>query len=216
MTSRRRFLTLAAGAGAGLAVPLGAATYAAVTGEKTGKVLTSALRLPEAFTVPLALPPVAAPVRTVNGTDYYDLTQREAAVEIVPGTRTTVWGYDGIFPGPTFIGRSGRPMVVQLANTLPVPTSMHVREVSATRYRLRLLNASNARRYRLALEREHGDDLPFVQVGSDAGLLRRRGPSARYPSHPPNASTSSSTSPHAPSAATSPWSTPWPTGGCAR
>ncbi|MFE7194520.1 multicopper oxidase family protein [Kitasatospora sp. NPDC057541] len=331
MTSRRRFLTLAAGAGAGLAVPLGAATYAAVTGEKTGKVLTSALRPPEAFTVPLALPPVATPVRTVNGTDYYDLTQREAAVEIVPGTKTTVWGYDGIFPGPTFVGRSGRPMVVQLANKLSVPTSMHlhggvtppdsdgyptdlllpaqcgaelrngsykshqadhgmnvaasdwnvmegyksyeyplnqraatlwyhdhrmdfsapqvwrglagmflvhddeedalplpkgekdiplllcdrafeedgsfrypavspgcvgtpgvdeaymdgvlgdvqlvngapwpVLEVSATRYRLRLLNASNARRYRLALEREHGDDLPFVQVGSDAGLL---------------------------------------------
>jgi spore coat protein A len=39
-------------------------------------------------------------------------------------------------------------------------------EVSNVKYRLRILNASNARRYDLAL-----DSLPFAQIGSDGGLL---------------------------------------------
>jgi spore coat protein A len=47
-------------------------------------------------------------VRTDAGTDFYELTQREGRVEIIPGLDTTVWGYDGIFPGPTIEARSGR------------------------------------------------------------------------------------------------------------
>src|SRR5690606_5769142 len=43
-------------------------------------------------------------------------------------------------------------------------------EVSATRYRFRILNASNARRYELALDPPKA---PFIQVGSDQGLLDR-------------------------------------------
>jgi spore coat protein A, manganese oxidase len=42
-----------------------------------------------------------------------------------------------------------------------------VLEVANTKYRFRMLNASNARRYRLTLDR----DLPFTQIGSDQGLL---------------------------------------------
>ena len=51
-----------------------------------------------------------------------------------------------------------------LVNGAPWP----VMEVSNTRYRFRILNASNARRYELALE---PGNAPFVQVGSDGGLL---------------------------------------------
>src|SRR5215217_1735400 len=54
-----------------------------------------------------------------------------------------------------------------LVNGVPWPFM----EVSNTRYRFRILNASNARRYRLALEPEPSEGLPFVQVGSDGGLL---------------------------------------------
>jgi spore coat protein A len=43
-------------------------------------------------------------------------------------------------------------------------------EVANTRYRLRILNASNARRYELAI------DQPFVQIGSDGGLLAAPAP----------------------------------------
>jgi spore coat protein A len=52
-----------------------------------------------------------------------------------------------------------------LVNGAPWP----VLEVSATKYRFRILNASNARRYELALE--PGNHAPFLQVGSDGGLL---------------------------------------------
>jgi spore coat protein A, manganese oxidase len=56
---------------------------------------------------------------------------------------------------------------VVLVNGAPWP----VHEVDAARYRLRILNASNARRYRLALQVPGGPDLPMVQIGSDGGLL---------------------------------------------
>jgi spore coat protein A len=50
-----------------------------------------------------------------------------------------------------------------LVNGAPWP----VLEVAAVKYRFRILNASNARRYRLRLE----GGPPFVQIGSDLGLL---------------------------------------------
>jgi spore coat protein A len=70
---------------------------------------------------------------------------------------------DGSFrsPDPAMDGALGD---VVLVNGAPWP----VADVHACRYRLRLLNASNARRYRLAF-----DGLPIVQTGSDGGLLER-------------------------------------------
>jgi spore coat protein A len=53
---------------------------------------------------------------------------------------------------------------VILVNSAPWP----VLEVVAARYRFRLLNASNARRYKLRLEPA---GTPLVQIGSDGGLL---------------------------------------------
>ncbi|MGH7910326.1 MAG: multicopper oxidase family protein [Candidatus Dormibacteraceae bacterium] len=44
-------------------------------------------------------------------------------------------------------------------------------EVTNTRYRFRILNASNARRYRIALDPPPAGGGSFVQVGSDQGLL---------------------------------------------
>ena len=55
-----------------------------------------------------------------------------------------------------------------LVNGAPWPQM----EVSNTKYRFRILNASNARRYELALDPEPPDGFSsFVQVGSDGGLL---------------------------------------------
>ncbi|MFI8823132.1 multicopper oxidase family protein [Streptomyces sp. NPDC053431] len=56
---------------------------------------------------------------------------------------------------------------VVLVNGAPWP----VHEVDAARYRLRVLNASNARHYDLALVDGDGRGLPLVQIGSDQGLL---------------------------------------------
>ena len=330
--TRKEFLklgTLGLVGGAGLALSSGASASSPWTRANgtTGNLLRSAAQLPKPFKIPLFVPPVLKPVRTDSRerraratTDYYEITQKEGEAEILPGLSTPLWGYDGIFPGPTIESRSGRKVVVRYHNELPVPVTTHlhggktppgsdgyptdlilpksgpfhthhdhsahpgwsfhrgskdyvypleqraatlwyhdhrmdftgpqiwrglagfhvvrddeedalplpkgekdvplmlcdrafgedgsflypahdpslqgkpgvkgsymegvlgdtilvngvpwpVMEVSNTRYRFRILNASNARRYRLALDPGPSDGLPFVQVGSDGGLL---------------------------------------------
>jgi len=78
------------------------------------------------FHVPLPIPPVLRPVRSDDEADYYEITQREAQVEILPGLHTTVWGYEGIFPGPTIKARHGRTTVIRHLNRLAIPTVVHL------------------------------------------------------------------------------------------
>ncbi len=122
--SRRGFLGVA-----GLSV-LGAASFGSLVlpgaAGQTAELMRSRARLPEPYTVPLPIPPVARPVRTDAAADYYAITQREAAVEILPGLRTPILGYDGIFPGPTIRSRAGRRTVVTHRNELAVPTVVHL------------------------------------------------------------------------------------------
>ncbi|WP_405057257.1 multicopper oxidase domain-containing protein [Kribbella sp. NBC_01505] len=82
------------------------------------------------------------------------------------------FGEDGAFlypmmmegmPGVTSEYMSGVLGDCILVNGAPWP----VLEVSATRYRFRILNASNARRYKLKLD----PPAPIIQIGSDQGLL---------------------------------------------
>jgi FtsP/CotA-like multicopper oxidase with cupredoxin domain len=89
---------------------------------QTGEQLTTARPLPPPYRVPLPVPPVSRPVAPGR----YLVTQRVAEVEILPGVRTRVLGYDGIFPGPTIETRRGRPVVVRHRNELPVPTVVHL------------------------------------------------------------------------------------------
>ena len=56
---------------------------------------------------------------------------------------------------------------VVLVNGVPWPRH----EVDGARYRLRLLNASNARRFEFALDPPPSGGSPFVQIASDGGLL---------------------------------------------
>ena len=49
---------------------------------------------------------------------YYEMSIRESMVEILPGIRTPIMGYDGLYPGPTFRTRSCQPMVVRQHNEL--------------------------------------------------------------------------------------------------
>jgi spore coat protein A len=75
--------------------------------------------MPDPFTVPFAVPPVLAPeFRTANH-DYYRIKQVETKAEILPGKLTTIWGYNGITPGPTIMNQQGRAAVVQMSNDLP-------------------------------------------------------------------------------------------------
>ncbi|HEY3478449.1 MAG TPA: multicopper oxidase domain-containing protein, partial [Streptomyces sp.] len=123
--SRRRFLGLTGGAGvvlaAGLAGPRLLGRAAA-----TGELLTSEVPLPAPFQVPLPIPAVLRPVTRDANADHYEIVQRPATAEILPGLRTPIWGYQGTFPGPTLESRSGRTAIVRHRNELPVPTVVHL------------------------------------------------------------------------------------------
>jgi spore coat protein A len=90
------------------------------------RLLPSLAPLPTPFQVPLPVPPVARPVRADPSTDYYEIDVRPAAARILPGLDTPIWGYDGIFPGPTIEARTGRRVALLLKNRLPVPIVHHL------------------------------------------------------------------------------------------
>src|SRR5215216_6666565 len=121
--SRRGFLKIGLMGGAGLALPLG--TLSIPLSRLTA---STSVRSPsvEPFVVPLPIPPVLKLVRTATGTDYYEMSQKAGRQEILPGLKTEVWGYDGIFPGPTVEARSGRQVEIRQWNELPVPVSTHL------------------------------------------------------------------------------------------
>jgi spore coat protein A len=70
-------------------------------------------------------------------------------------------------PGVRDVAMEGVLGDVVLVNGAPWPYA----EVDAARHRLRILNASNARRYRLRLDPPPPDGSGMVQIGSDGGLL---------------------------------------------
>ncbi|MBO0787012.1 MAG: multicopper oxidase domain-containing protein, partial [Actinobacteria bacterium] len=124
--TRRRLLQVAGGAAL---APLVAGCVKGGANTETdasaGAVLRSTAKLPEPFTAALPVPPVLRPDRRIDA-DHYRITQRVAQAEILPGLKTEVWGYNGLFPGPTIETRSGRPAIVDHRNELPVPSVVHL------------------------------------------------------------------------------------------
>ncbi|MBC7277530.1 multicopper oxidase family protein [Nocardioides sp.] len=108
----------------GCAVDNGGA--ATTTESSAGRIQASTAELPEPFTLPFRVPAVLKPVRQDDTTDYYEITQRVADAEIIPGATTEIWGYNGTFPGPTIVSERGRQVVVRHRNELPVPTVVHL------------------------------------------------------------------------------------------
>ncbi len=118
---------LKTGSGLALAGPLLAAGCSlAEPGNLTGVLLESRGKLPAPFRTRLPRPPVLRPVRRGGGVDHYEIVQRPAMQQILPDRPTPIWGYNGIFPGPTIESRSGRTTVVRHRNALPVPTVVHL------------------------------------------------------------------------------------------
>ena len=130
--SRKEVLRLGLAGGAGLFLPLGVFGCGSLTAGNNsaqgsaGALLKSAAKLPKPFTIPLPIPPVLKPVHTDASAEYYEITQKVGRVGILPGLKTEVWGYDGIFPGPTIESRRGRQTVIRHRNELPVPTVVHL------------------------------------------------------------------------------------------
>jgi len=78
------------------------------------------------FQVPLPIPPTLQPTSSDETTDYYDVTMQVGQVEILPGKLTTIWGYNGRYPGPTIVAHRGRRAIVRQTNNLPESMSVHL------------------------------------------------------------------------------------------
>lgn len=100
---------------------------AALTGcaRQTGELVRSGLELPQPYQVPLPIPQ-ALPITLDAGSALSTIVQREVDLEILPGTRTRALTYNGSFPGPLVVSRSGTPLVVEHRNRTGVPTSTHL------------------------------------------------------------------------------------------
>jgi spore coat protein A len=80
----------------------------------------------EHFSVPLPLMTALQPARTDETTDYYELTESVGQVELLPGLTTSVWGYNGAFPGPLIRAKRGRAASVHVSNQLDTETVVHL------------------------------------------------------------------------------------------
>ena len=125
--TRRQFHKLGLLGGSALLLPR-SMTGGALSGSGSTNPLNQRLASPpvEPFTRPLIIPPVLAPEYSNDALDFYRVTMQQAEVEIIPGTMTTIWGYNGLYPGPTIRARSGRPVVVRQENRLPESMSVHL------------------------------------------------------------------------------------------
>ncbi|MBA9005500.1 multicopper oxidase domain-containing protein [Thermomonospora cellulosilytica] len=121
MLSRRNLIKYGTAGGAAALVPVTAPLVGLTARENTGEVAP-----PEPFTVPLAVPPVLRPVARSSSTDYYEITMRHAEAEILPGVRTQVMAYNGLFPGPTIRATSGRRVVVKQTNAMHHDAVVHL------------------------------------------------------------------------------------------
>jgi spore coat protein A len=70
--------------------------------------------------------PELLPLRRTRTRDIYDLTIREGMAEVLPGFQTPIYGYDGVYPGPTIRARKGRKVVVRQHNALAFESNVHL------------------------------------------------------------------------------------------
>ena len=70
--------------------------------------------------------PELLPTTSSRARDTYEMSVREGLAEILPGFQTPIYGYDGVYPGPTIRARKGREAVVRQKNTLPFETNVHL------------------------------------------------------------------------------------------
>jgi spore coat protein A, manganese oxidase len=78
------------------------------------------------FTRDLPIPPTAVPVSTKQGVDVYSMDITEGIAEILPGFETPIYGYEGIYPGPTIRAVKDRPAIVRQTNKLGFDSNVHL------------------------------------------------------------------------------------------
>ncbi len=111
--SRRQFLKYSGAAGAFLAAQ-----------HALGGLLESAYAVSPALTPfldPMPVPPVHTPTGSVNGVPLYTVTMSQITQKLhtqLPAS--TLWAYNGTYPGGTFVVSTGQPIYVDWVNNLPL------------------------------------------------------------------------------------------------
>ena len=80
----------------------------------------------EPFRRDLPLIPELLPIERTAEHDLYELTIQEGTAEVLPGFETPIYGYDGVYPGPTIRARTGRETVVRQRNALAFESNVHL------------------------------------------------------------------------------------------
>jgi spore coat protein A len=131
MLKRRTFLKTGAILGTGLFVP-----WELLARNLVSKAPLAATTLTK-YADPLPLPQVIQPTGSVGGVPLYQVSMSQFKQKLhsqLPPT--TLWGYNGSYPGPTFEVRSGAPIAVKWtsslpsAHFLPIDTFLHGAEPS--------------------------------------------------------------------------------------
>jgi FtsP/CotA-like multicopper oxidase with cupredoxin domain len=132
MTISRRTLLVRGFGATATSLVAGRSAYGAPWHGLQPRLLASDPTLPAASTVDLSIPTILKRISVERSADRYSLKVRSSRLEILPGFQATVWGYDGLFPGPTFETRVGRPISLTLRNELPVPIAHHLQDAHAS------------------------------------------------------------------------------------
>jgi spore coat protein A len=107
---RRTFLKLVGGASVALG---GSGAWLSI-----GR--TEAQVNPIPFVDPLPIPPVISRSGTLDDQPLFNVTMRAFKQKLHRDLPSTpLWGYNGLYPGPTFENRRGRPINVRWMNNLP-------------------------------------------------------------------------------------------------
>jgi FtsP/CotA-like multicopper oxidase with cupredoxin domain len=113
--SRRDLFKLSAFATAAMALPLERVVQASSGSQNP----ISDKLLPRVYNTSFVAPPILQKAWEDQTTDYYQMTMRQGTANIIPGLPTTIWGYEGIAPGPTIVANRGRQTKIRFTNALP-------------------------------------------------------------------------------------------------
>jgi FtsP/CotA-like multicopper oxidase with cupredoxin domain len=77
------------------------------------------------FTNPLSIPPILDPDVDLNGRSVFRLDLQEGETALTPDGPAETWGVNGSYLGPTVRAERGDEVLMQVANGLPEPTTLH-------------------------------------------------------------------------------------------
>lgn len=119
MVNRRKFLQLGAGVGAGMVLPLGLNYSKLFAATATGILKDASLLIK--YLDPLPIPALMSPSGSINGTPQYIIAMTQFTQQLHQlMAPTTLWGYNGSYPGNTIAATMGKKIQVNWTNNLPL------------------------------------------------------------------------------------------------